>query len=598
MNDEILDISDQELKAVLSILPKDNLSKVALLIDILRVIDYWTVFKPLLPEKEGLSTPEFEIIRLGFNLALKYLFVSIDTSGFPMRKSTEESRRIATTVLYAFGVSVLLKKTHNLLKANYVRAEKINSKIIISKNEEITGLNLDSVEYFKKFRQDEIINSNIGKIYNKWNINEFDNILDIASLSGAYLFKNARKEMSKYEVNNIRSLMKNLIYPYDIGYGVMMGYESTNEINIHFFTEAAKIASVWLNEVGLDESVRFKNINTDELFWIVMLITSLNIMHINYIMSAMEKYKEILIPESLTLWHKDSDFIELIQSYSNLEKAKIKRVLKAISLVSHDLDNLEGRVTSLYPLIIDLGNGMLIRPVLSLLQNSFISTLDIISWNDPNFKNTFYAPKEDIMRKDLYELFNGTRYKVIEGNIKIRNGNEVVTDIDAAILDITTGELALFQIKWQNFHTDDIKKLRSRAKNFVHEIDSWAAKVDQWISDNGIEELNKTLRIKISKDRPISRVYLFGLSKTAARMNGYGYYLKSNKIAITNWSMFARLRGELGPTERVFHDLHTIIKKKENEEYKSIPIEVNVKTKNYIFEFKDLWSKPEIETGI
>lgn len=269
-----------------------------------------------------------------------------------------------------------------------------------------------------------------------------------------------------------------------------------------------------------------------------------------------------------------------------------------ISLVSHDLDNLEGRVTSLYPLIIDLGNGMLIRPVLSLLQNSFISTLDIISWNDPNFKNTFYAPKEDIMRKDLYELFNGTRYKVIEGNIKIRNGNEVVTDIDAAILDITTGELALFQIKWQNFHTDDIKKLRSRAKNFVHEIDSWAAKVDQWISDNGIEELNKTLRIKISKDRPISRVYLFGLSKTAARMNGYGYYLKSNKIAITNWSMFARLRGELGPTERVFHDLHTIIKKKENEEYKSIPIEVNVKTKNYIFEFKDLWSKPEIETGI
>ena len=62
--------------------------------------------------------------------------------------------------------------------------------------------------------------------------------------------------------------------------------------------------------------------------------------------------------------------------------------------------------------------------------------------------------------------------------------------------------------------------------------------------------------------------------------------------------MFERLRGEVGPTKRVFHDLHTIIKKKENEKYRSIPVEVNIKTRNYTFEFKDLWSKPEIKTGL
>ena len=598
MNDEILEISGQELKAVLSILPKDDLSKIALFIDILRVIDYWTVFKPILPEKGGLSNSEFEIIKLGLNLAFKYLFVPMATSGFPMRKSTKENRHFATTILYAFGVSVLLKKTHNLLKANYIRAEKINSKIVISKNEEITGLSLDNIEYFKKFQQDEIVNANIGGTYHKWNVNEFDNVLDVVNLSGAHLLKNSRKEISKYELSNIKVLVENLIYPYDTGYGIMMGYKSTDEIDNHFLVKSAEIASAWLNEVGLDKSVKFKNIDCNELFQIVTIITSLNIMHINYIMSAVKKYKEILIPQSLTMWHTDSDLTNLIQLYSNLEQAKVKRILKAISLVSHDLDNLEGDVTPLYPLLIDLGNGMLVRPVLSLLQNPFISTLSIVSWKDSNFSNIFYAPKEDIMRKDLYELFNGTRYKVIEGNIKIRNGNEIVTDIDAAILDVTTGELALFQIKWQNFHTSDVKKLRSRAKNFIHEIDSWAFKVEKWIDDNGIDELNKTLRIKVSKDNPISQVYLFGLSKTAARMNGYGYYLNSSKIAITNWSMFERLRGEVGPTKRVFHDLHTIIKKKENEKYRSIPVEVNIKTRNYTFEFKDLWSKPEIKTGL
>lgn len=311
MNDEILDISDQELQAVLSILPKDNLSKSALLIDILRVIDYWTVFKPLLPEKEGLAKPEFEIIQLGLNLAFKYLFVPLETSGFPIRESNEENRRFATTILYTLGVSVLLKKTCDLLKANYVRAEKINSKIVISKNEEITGLSLDNIEYFKKSQQDEIINASIGGVYHKWNVNEYHNILDIVDLSGAHILKNSRKEISEFKLNNIKDLIGNLIYPYDTGYGIMMGYESTDEIDTHFLVESAEIASAWLNEVGLDESVKFKDIDGNELFQIVTIITSLNIMHINYIMSARKKYKEILIPQSLTMWHTDSDFIEL-----------------------------------------------------------------------------------------------------------------------------------------------------------------------------------------------------------------------------------------------------------------------------------------------
>ena len=48
-------------------------------------------------------------------------------------------------------------------------------------------------------------------------------------------------------------------------------------------------------------------------------------------------------------------------------------------------------------------------------------------------------------------MFSGVKYITIDGNIKLRTGKKIVTDIDAAIFDRTTGELAIFQIKWQDF---------------------------------------------------------------------------------------------------------------------------------------------------
>ena len=39
----------------------------------------------------------------------------------------------------------------------------------------------------------------------------------------------------------------------------------------------------------------------------------------------------------------------------------------------------------------------------------------------------------------------------------------MITDIDAAVFDVTTGELGLFQLKWQDFSSSDVAKQRSKA---------------------------------------------------------------------------------------------------------------------------------------
>jgi hypothetical protein len=48
----------------------------------------------------------------------------------------------------------------------------------------------------------------------------------------------------------------------------------------------------------------------------------------------------------------------------------------------------------------------------------------------------------------------------------------MLTDIDAVIFDRLTGELALFQLKWQDYSTNSLRETRSKASNLVKELDS------------------------------------------------------------------------------------------------------------------------------
>jgi hypothetical protein len=64
-------------------------------------------------------------------------------------------------------------------------------------------------------------------------------------------------------------------------------------------------------------------------------------------------------------------------------------------------------------------------------------------------------PREGWMISDLCHLFMGARYVRIDRPTLLRRDDMDVTDIDAAVFDLTTGDLALFQLKWQTFDTDD-----------------------------------------------------------------------------------------------------------------------------------------------
>lgn len=70
-----------------------------------------------------------------------------------------------------------------------------------------------------------------------------------------------------------------------------------------------------------------------------------------------------------------------------------------------------------------------------------------------------------MFREELYETV-GAEFTCVDHNIVVKYDGKVVTDIDAAIVDKNNGEIALFQLKWQNQTVDSIRSSHSKALNY------------------------------------------------------------------------------------------------------------------------------------
>jgi len=214
----------------------------------------------------------------------------------------------------------------------------------------------------------------------------------------------------------------------------------------------------------------------------------------------------------------------------------------------------------------------------------------ILSHRDGRVRNAVNTPREAWFRGDLYWLFGGTRYHCVDGNVKLRSGTNIVTDIDAAVLDRTTGDLALFQLKWQDFHTSEVRELRSRSRNLTQELDEWAERVCAWLDSYSADALESALRLQGQPHGQVRRVMLFGLSKSVARVQGYGYACRHELLAVGTWAQVTRIRREVGPSAHALADIHQALKSEAHATLEVRPIPAEWTVAGRLIRFEDYWS--------
>lgn len=536
----------------------DPMQKAVILIEACRAFDYWHV-QEVFEGKDKLPAHDFTIISRGWNVLLSQLLPNMRMGkGVPLLKSDKDTIMNATGLLYQLGRAVLIKENAAMVYHGMATAAvQKDGGISVKMSERL------KIDHFLDGLEEHKLNDVMKHLHSK-NMHE------------------------KYRVENLEQRLEAMVFPWETPQGTMIGYDAEPDIDDHFLSLMMETMLDWRNEAGIHPNVEINGVLGADIIAIGSLLISAYLKHIYLVWAGMRKIPNANYFMSMTIWQEKSQRIESISGFTGIDEDRVSQVLDILTVDQSDCEYFKAEFTPFMPLLIKISDDCLIAPVSSIFRNPFNG---IRMFHERSGKNaaSIRNPREDWMTNELYHIFLGNRYRTPDKQVKLKKNGRVITDIDAAIYDIVNGDLALFQLKWQDFTTNNVKQQRSKAKNFVDQIDNWTYKIDNWIAEFGLAALFQALQIALERPVEEIKVKIFAVGRSKARFQSYGYSPKSESIACATWPQFTRLRYETGPADDVFGTLHQKIKAESAQqlEMRPMPFEMEISGQKIILE--DLW---------
>lgn len=164
-----------------------------------------------------------------------------------------------------------------------------------------------------------------------------------------------------------------------------------------------------------------------------------------------------------------------------------------------------------------------LRTIKGLLDEPF----DFILYNIRNFfpeawdKNV--NQREAVFRTQLYTVFDDPRFSCVQHPVIIKEKNKTLTDIDAVVIDKKTGEIALFQLKWQDPADYSPFTLKSKRSNYYSAAEKWLEIIEKWLSNSADEDIASKLGVKV-KYFDKKKISIFVLGRRRGNYSGNGPY--------------------------------------------------------------------------
>lgn len=583
------DLADAHLAAILKPLPSDRIGRFVLFIEVVRAMDYWGTHAPALIGDSEKIAQSFDLMYWGWNRAVAELFEPLDQLGaFPLMGSTQESRGYAAALMQEFGKVSLLRRMADMSERGFMEIARDGDEFHIRMSEDAKAQFADAMEYDRlKTAEERAPSSRSG-----WKMASMRDAIRFPSMPGNYLaFADA--PVKRWLRPDIEELIKPLVRPWDTGRGVMVAYDARIEVDRHYMAEALALATRWREDSGIYPDAKLGSITGADIAGVGSALISLHAKHFGSVSVAKRLFPEVSVAQSLTIWGPRDALEESISLLSGSSEPVVHAVFNAVAMTSEQAKKLAGHSTPLIPLLFDLGNGFILRPVSCLTQNPFTAARTQHQWLDPHTEHAVAADREEWMREHLYAMFGGKRYIRFPGNLKLRRGGTVLTDIDAVVYDRLTRDVGLFQLKWQDYSTNDVRQLRSKAANLSAELVDWSGKVKLWIEENGVSALDKSLRLKQKRREAVRGVLLFAISRSSVRTQGYKVKTDAPDLAMGIWPQFVRARMEIGPSGRTLRDVHARL----IEEYGHVPnvhpMSASIQVAGATLNIHDLWNRTD-----
>lgn len=583
----LLDLAEVHLAAVLKRLPHDRMGRFILFIEVVRAMDYWGTHAPALIGDSETVSQSFDLMYWGWNRAVAELFEPLEQPGaFPMMESTQESRVFAAELMQEFGKVSLLRRLADMSEGGIIGIARDGDEFHIRMGNDARAQFADATELDRlKAAEAQMPSSSPG-----WTMASMRDALRFPGMPGNYLAL-ADAPVKRWLRPDIEELIKPLVRPWDTGHGFMVAYDARIEVDKHYMAEALALATPWREDSGIHANAKLGSITGADIAGVGAALISLHAKHFGCVTVAKKLFDQVSVAQSLTIWGPRGALEESISIMSGRPEPVVHAVFNALAMTSEQAKKLANHSTPLIPLLFDLGNGFILRPVSCLTRNPFTAARTQHQWLDSRTEHAVAADREDWMREQLYNMFGGKRYIRFPGNLKLRRGGALLTDIDAVVYDRLTGDVGLFQLKWQDYSTNNVRQLRSKAANLSAELMDWSGKVTSWIEEFGISALDQSLRLKQKRRETVKSVFLFAISRSAVRTQGYGVKTDAPDLAMAVWPQFVRARMEIGPSVCSLRDIHARLLEEHGQVPNIQPMPASLQVAGTTLHIHDLWNR-------
>lgn len=331
-------------------------------------------------------------------------------------------------------------------------------------------------------------------------------------------------------------------------------YGSTDDLD-EYYELLGKLHSRTL--AGYDsfpEETNFNGLSYGEIKMIIETLVGYALKHKDHCLTLLEKSNYNINPWNIyTLPELLIDLAESVVIHTGIHKEKILEILNIITLSEKNIDRLAKIQGGPPPLLIKISNDHVLKSLTGCLLNPFSFLVNTLK---NNYERDYFIAvnyREDIFKKDLYNLFESISIHKCATNINLKNKGNYITDVDALLYDEINKCLLVIQLKWLDNFGDSMKMRVSMSKNFYNSSIKWVENVVDWIERNGAQELVKRITSVKPQSFDIKEVKLLILGRNFSHFSDF----KQEKRA--SWISWYGLQRVLHEKPEFKINLHTLM---------------------------------------
>lgn len=460
----------------------------------------------------------------GCNKALQlFLDESTQYAMVPLSRSTEETRTWANSVLYQCGRIAVCEVLIDHERAQLGRFSTRDGTIRFEYVDRSIGLEGYETEEFYWLRG-FVAEQERGRM---------DSLMEM--------------------LPQIEKTMVPLVTPWRDHY---IGYTTTPEIDSYFQQRGILQCHIMFGHDAFPGQARFGGLEFDLYRASVATLAGWMLKHLAFARILKKKHPHLEIPNLSTI-HQDKIVLAgYLAAALEIDPASAEQCLRVLTLTHTDRPQLTMPKGPPAPLV-EIGREHVLKSVAGCLNAPFHFIGASLRHKYPGDWDRAVSLREKTFRNELYSLFPQREIIHVPTQIKIRQANQVLTDIDAAIFDPRNNIGGLFQLKWQEPFGPSIRARDSRKKNFLAATTAWIDQILGFVQSLSPRKLADSFGLKLSDAQEIKDFRLFVIGRNFSHFSGQE--APDERAAWGLWPQVLRLAAQeydhVNPLEGLYQSL-------------------------------------------